>query len=277
MNELSKLNPKIEKDLRNYYKNMLSIDSKSNFIEIKLPVFLDDSTQCSLFISKKAEGKTVISSSLYYSLENSIYEKINTRKNILTEYLLNPKEFESLKTSLINIGINSNSTALEYDVKDLKNIYKEIILYVEITKSFYNNIYHLLINRLSKTHERYNIFYKNFSNIMISVKEKIKLSEYSENKISTSPIYINDFIIISAGKDLDGLAKLYIDTTRLINNNTKDKKGIIFIEGEHSDNTKMETLYNDFEKIGFKIKELKTNELLEKNIIENIESEMNVE
>lgn len=264
---LSIIKEKLEIEISNYYIGMLDIVDKENVLEINLPVFLDDSTRYSIFLSKNKSYYS-LSSNLYYYLEESISIKTKTKKNILKDYLKNPKEFKELKDALIDNGIKANKLNLEYIVNDPKYLLNELIIYSELTKSFYNSLYHQLIKRLVKNHESYNVFYKNFSNIIKKLSDSFDLHEYSEERVSTNPIYKNKNLIISAGKDkdIDGLAKLFVDIN--IIKNSEKIKGILFIEGEQKENSKIHNMYKEFEKMGFKIKELTvTNEdILEQEI-----------
>lgn len=264
---LSIIKEKLEIEISNYYIEMLDIVDKENVLEINLPVFLDDSTRYSIFLSKNKNYYS-FSSNLYYYLEESISIKTKTKKNILKDYLKNPKEFKELKDALIDNGIKANKLNLEYIVNDPKCLLNELIIYSELTKSFYNSLYHQLIKRLVKNHESYNVFYKNFSNIIKKLSDSFDLHEYSEERVSTNPIYKNKNFIISAGKDkdIDGLAKLFVDIN--IIKNSEKIKGILFIEGEQKESSKIHNMYKEFEKMGFKIKELTvTNEdVLEQEI-----------
>lgn len=271
---LSMLKKQLRNEILNYYTEMLEIVDKNNVLEVSLPVFLDDSTQCLIFLSKNKNGY-LLSSNLYYSLEESILTKVITKKSIIRDYLKNPKEFKELKDALIENGIKADKLNLEYVINDPKNLLRELIIYSELTKSFYNSLYHQLIKRLVKTHDSYNVFYKNFSNIISKISHSFDLAEYSEDRVSTNPIYKNESIIISAGKDkdIDGLAKLFVDINIL--RSSKKVKGILFIEGEQKENSKIHNMYKQFEKMGFKIKELNriNEDILEREIRNEVKND----
>lgn len=261
----------LEKEFINYYTDLMQIEFNGNSAEILLPVFLDDCTQLNIFLLFKTD-EIILSSNLLYALDQSIVEETKYGKNILKDFIINKKEYSELKSAFKKKGINTDSISLEY-IKKIDNnfeIFKEIIIYSELSKSFYNNLYHSLINRLSKPHEKHNIFYNNFNNIVTNVTKKVKLTRYEEKTISKNPIYTGENIILSASKDFDSLGLLYMDLLDIKEKSNKNK-ALIFIESEKAkDKDKLGATINRFRGSGFYIKEISENSMSDNEILEEI-------
>lgn len=269
----------LEKTFLNYYQELMHINFKGNTLEILLPTFLDDTAQINLYVTFKSE-EIVLSSNLIYSLEKSLYEKTQYDKNILKDFIMKKSEYIELKTALKKEGVNPDSLTLECIKKSNEelNIFESIIIYSELSKAFYNNLYHSLINRLSKPHEKHNIFYNNFNKIVKTVTEKVKLTKYEEKTVSTNPIYTGNNIILSASKDFDSLGLLYIDLLTIKEKAKKNQTTLVFVESEKTkDKIKLGAMINRFKGSGFEIKEIAKNKMSDIKILNEIEKRFNDE
>lgn len=279
--------------LNEFYSSYSSIKEKRNILEIKPPLFLDDFNQMTIFISKN-QTKINFYTNLMAELEVSLFEKLidkslkdnsekvfkesilskNIKKqNIIKNYLLNKKEFVELKNNLSNFGIDSNSISLEYTVKNNEKLVEELALYSELLKVFYNNIYHILIEKLSNTFEKNNIFFKNFNKIFEKINNEKMLKEYKKNKISTNPIFYDDKKVLTAAKDFEGLTKLYMDITRIKHNETTEMVGILYYEEPKVSLSKFKNALKDFEGLNLVVKQIQRSdeEYLEKIVIKDLE------
>lgn len=279
--------------LNEFYSSYSSIKEKRNILEIKPPLFLDDFNQMTIFISKN-QTKINFYTNLMAELEVSLFEKLidkslkdnsekvfkesilskNIKKqNIIKNYLLNKKEFVELKNNLSNFGIDSNSISLEYTVKNNEKLVEELALYSELLKVFYNNIYHVLIEKLSNTFEKNNIFFKNFNKIFEKINNEKMLKEYKKNKISTNPIFYDDKKVLTAAKDFEGLTKLYMDITRIKHNETTEMVGILYYEEPKVSLSKFKNALKDFEGLNLVVKQIQRSdeEYLEKIVIKDLE------
>lgn len=279
--------------LNEFYSSYSSIKEKRNILEIKPPLFLDDFNQMTIFISKN-QTKINFYTNLMAELEVSLFEKLidkslkdnsekafkesilskNIKKqNIIKNYLLNKKEFVELKNNLSNFGIDSNSISLEYTVKNNEKLVEELALYSELLKVFYNNIYHILIEKLSNTFEKNNIFFKNFNKIFEKINNEKMLKEYKKNKISTNPIFYDNKKVLTAAKDFEGLTKLYMDITRIKHNETTEMVGILYYEEPKVSLSKFKNALKDFEGLNLVVKQIQRSdeEYLEKIVIKDLE------
>ena len=279
--------------LNEFYSSYSSIKEKRNILEIKPPLFLDDFNQMTIFISKN-QTKINFYTNLMAELEVSLFEKLidkslkdnsekafkesilskNIKKqNIIKNYLLNKKEFVELKNNLSNFGIDSNSISLEYTVKNNEKLVEELALYSELLKVFYNNIYHILIEKLSNTFEKNNIFFKNFNKIFEKINNEKMLKEYKKNKISTNPIFYDNKKVLTAAKDFEGLTKLYMDITRIKHNETTEMVGILYYEEPKVSLSKFKNALKDFEGLNLVVKQIQQSdeEYLEKIVIKDLE------
>lgn len=279
--------------LNEFYSSYSSIKEKRNILEIKPPLFLDDFNQMTIFISKN-QTKINFYTNLMAELEVSLFEKLidkslkdnsekafkesilskNIKKqNIIKNYLLNKKEFVELKNNLSNFGIDSNSISLEYTVKNNEKLVEELALYSELLKVFYNNIYHILIEKLSNTFEKNNIFFKNFNKIFEKINNEKMLKEYKKNKISTNPIFYDNKKVLTAAKDFEGLTKLYMDITRIKHNETTEMVGILYYEEPKVSLRKFKNALKDFEGLNLVVKQIQRSdeEYLEKIVIKDLE------
>lgn len=279
--------------LNEFYSSYSSIKEKRNILEIKPPLFLDDFNQMTIFISKN-QTKINFYTNLMAELEVSLFEKLidkslkdnsekvfkesilskNIKKqNIIKNYLLNKKEFVELKNNLSNFGIDSNSISLEYTVKNNEKLVEELALYSELLKVFYNNVYHVLIEKLSNTFEKNNIFFKNFNKIFEKINNEKMLKEYKKNKISTNPIFYDDKKVLTAAKDFEGLTKLYMDITRIKHNETTEMVGILYYEEPKVSLSKFKNALKDFEGLNLVVKQIQRSdeEYLEKIVIKDLE------
>ncbi|MBM6876219.1 hypothetical protein, partial [Fusobacterium mortiferum] len=117
----------IKKQIINIFEDITDIEEHRSYLEISLPIFLDDSYRINLYLDKK---QNILYNNLYTVLENSICEKLGKQRDIVKEYLYNEKEFSEIKNTLLKFGINSNSLTLEYKL-DEEDIAKQILIYSE--------------------------------------------------------------------------------------------------------------------------------------------------
>ena len=278
--------------LNKFYSNCSSIEIKRNILEVKPPLFLDDFNQLTIFISRD-QTKINFYTNLMSELENSLLEKLVsnnfkgndvkiskedilnktiTKQNIIKNYLLNKKEHVELKKNLKKFGINSDSLSLDYTVKNNEKLIDELALYSELLKVYYNNMYHILIERLSNTFEKNNIFFKNFNKILEKINDKKLLKEYKKNKISTNPIFYDEKKVLTAAKDFEGLTKLYMDITRIKHNEISGMKGILYYEEPKVSLSKFKSALKDFENLNLIVKQIQQydEEYLEEIVIKDL-------
>ncbi|WP_298065325.1 hypothetical protein [uncultured Cetobacterium sp.] len=246
----------IDNELKSFYLELIEIKDTSSSKEIYLPIFLDDMVLFSLFLVKK-EDKIILSTNLLSELEYTFQEKISSKNDFRKKYIKNKEEFKEIKEALKQFKINVESDFLEYIIENIideKEIAKEIICYSERIKKYYNNIYHNLIERyLNKDKKEKNkFFYESFKEAMDKINEISNIQRY-KNTISNNPIYTNEQKIIAAAKDLDSLARLYIDIAEI--DDINEKKGLLYLDYKKGNEDKIEVLKNKFEKLNFLIKQ----------------------
>lgn len=288
-------------DLNKLYSENSAIEFKRNIIELTPPLFLDDFNQLTIFIIKK-EKQIEISTNLVKELEKSIIKKLTnkqeiisnyikenegkeiiidetfrkkienistTKSNLIKRYIANKNEFPELKKTLKDVGIDSDSHILKYYVKNESNLIKEIGFYSESIKVYYNNIYHIIIDKLANSTEKVNIFYKNFTKVFNRMTGT-DFKEYKTKKYSTSPIYYNQNNVFTIAKDVDGLAKLYLDIKKIKANELQMNNGILYFEEPKTSKSKFNDILEEFKELDLHIKKL---ERSDENYLENILSE----
>ena len=216
----------LKNEIIEIFKNATSIKTSEKNIEISLPLYLDNGAKINLFLYLE-KNNCVLYNNLYSTIEDSIFLKTKNKKDVVKEYLNNPKEFPEIKETLKKFGIDTSSLLLEFKIKNKKDISIEILMYAEFIKSYYNNLYNILIERLIKTRGKTNIYYNNFTKIVNTYKKNggFKSIE-TEETLSNAPFYENKEILITASKDEKNLPNIYIDLLELKN---KEKKGFVFL------------------------------------------------
>ncbi len=253
----------IKEEIINILQDITDIEEYKSYFEISLPIFLDDSYRISLYLDKK---QNIIYNNLYTVLENSICEKLGKQKDVVKDFLLNDKEFSEIKETLLNFGIDSKSLTLDYKIKD-ENIAREILIYSEMIKKYYNNLYNIILYRFESNKNKKHIYYNSFEKIIKEFKGKNKFEEVKYEGISGSPIYSNENITIAASKDFDTLAQFYIDLED-VGYAFKNKESFIFCNNYKINSTKSDFLKKKIEKKNINIVALgnikNENELKEK-------------
>lgn len=253
----------IKEEVMNILQDITNIEEHKSYFEISLPIFLDDSYRISLYLDKK---QNIIYNNLYTVLEKSICENLGKQKDVVKDFLLNDKEFSEIKETLLNFGIDSKSLTLEYKLKD-EDVAKQILIYSEMIKKYYNNLYNIILYRFETNKNKKHIYYDSFRKIIEEFKGKNKFKEVKYNGISDTPIYSNENITIAASKDFDTLAQFYIDLED-IGYAFKDKKSFIFCNNYKINSTKSNFLKKKMEKKNINIVALgnikSKNELKEK-------------
>lgn len=232
----------IKKQIINIFEDITDIEEHRSYLEISLPIFLDDSYRINLYLDKK---QNILYNNLYTVLENSICEKLGKQRDIVKEYLYNEKEFSEIKNTLLKFGINSNSLTLEYKL-DEEDIAKQILIYSEMVKKYYNNLYNIILYRLTSSKHKKHIYYNSFEKIIEEFKGKKSFKKINYEGISGTPIYSNESMTVAASKDFDALTQFYIDleeTTKFF----KGKKGIVFCNNYKENHKKTKVLKNKIE------------------------------
>lgn len=240
--KLDLTNKDIKKQIIDIFEDITDIEEHRSYLEISLPIFLDDSYRINLYLDKK---QNILYNNLYTVLENSICEKLGKQRDIVKEYLFDKKEFLEIKETLLKFGINSNSLTLEYKLNE-ENIAKQILIYSEMVKKYYNNLYNIILYRLTSSKHKKHIYYSSFEKIIEEFKGKRSFKKVEYEGISGSPIYSNESMTVAASKDFDALAQFYIDleeTTKFF----EGKKGILFCNNYKENHKKTKVLRNKIE------------------------------
>lgn len=263
----------LEIKLKEFYSNLIRVKVEKNYTELYLPIYLDDTVIFSLFISKNIKNEIVLSTNLLSELEYTLHKKREIKINIRKNYYQNNDEFSEIKKALIEEKIKVDSDILEYIVKDSdeKNLYKEIICYSEKVKSYYNNLYNILLYRYAKETKSNTkkTYYQQFKDVMKEINKNLKLDEHKKT-ISTYPIYTSNEKIITAAKDLDSLAKLYFDINLM---DKREKKGLLYLGEQKGNQVKIKEMEKEFERINFRI--ISSKEISKDKISKEIEEFVN--
>ena len=214
----------LKKQIINIFETVTTVEEYKSYFEISLPIYLDNSFRINLFLDK---NRNVLYNNLYTVLENSISKTLGKHKNIIKEFLENEKEFSEIKETLLDFGIDSQSLTLEYRIKDNEDEIEQILIYSEMIKKYYNNLYNIILYRLESNKNKKYIYYENFSKIITEFRGRNKFEKIEHNGVSNSPIYSNQNTVVAASKDFDALAQFYIDLEDL-GDLFKNKKGILF-------------------------------------------------
>lgn len=240
---ISLTNKDIKKQIMNIFEDIIDVEEYRNYFEISLPIFLDDSYRINLYLDKK---QNILYNNLYTVLENSICEKLGKQRDIVKEYICNEKEFPEIKETLLEFGINSNSLTLEYKL-DKEDIAKQILIYSEMVKKYYNNLYNVILYRFASSKNKKHIYYNSFEKIIKEFKGGRSFKKVDYEGISGSPIYSNESMTVAASKDFDALAQFYIDLEEATKY-FKGKKGILFCNNYKQNHKKTKVLKNKIEK-----------------------------
>lgn len=259
----------LKKEIMDILEDIITVEEHKNYLEISLPIFLDNSFRINLFLDKEHQ---ILYNNLYVTLENSICRKLKKEKNIIKDFLNNEKEFPEIRKTLIEFGIDSDSLTLDYKIKDKTNLAKEILTYSELIKKYYNNIYNIVLYRFGTNKEKKQIYYENFSKIIKEFKGKNKFEEIEYSGLSGTPIFSNKNITVAASKDFDTLTQFYIDLED-IGDVFKNKKGFIFCNNYKKNSAKANFLKKKIEKKKINIVtfvNIKTEKELRKEIENNL-------
>lgn len=263
----------LEKQLQEFYIKSVKLKKYNSYVELYLPIYLDDMVMFSLFIIKNKNNKIILSTNLLSELEYSLHKRIGRIKTTIKDkYHYNKNEFIEIKNALKEEKINIESDILEYIVQNEKELYKEVICYSEKVKIYYNNLYNILSERYlkEKRNKTSKTYYQQFKDVMKEVKKSIQLDTY-KNIISTNPIYLKDEKIITAARGLESLAKLYVDI-KLIDKK-KNSKGLLYLEETEESKKKIVEISKEFERINFKI--ISSKEVIKDKTLKEIEEFVN--
>ena len=170
----------LKKKIINIFEAVTTVEEYKSYFEISLPIFLDNSFRINLFLDK---NKNVLYNNLYTVLEKSISNTLGKHRNIIKEFLENEKEFSEIKETLLDFGINSRSLTLEYRIKDNEDEIEQILIYSEMIKKYYNNLYNIILYRLESNKNKKYIYYENFSKIITEFRSFNSTRKYNCSEV----------------------------------------------------------------------------------------------
>lgn len=269
---LEKSSNDIKQEIISILQEITTVEEYKSYFEISLPLFLDDSYRVSLYLDKK---RNILYNNLYIVLENSICEKLGKQKNIVKDFLNNDKEFLEIKQTLLQFGINYKNLTLDYKINLEEDITEQILIYSEMIKKYYNNLYNIILYRFESKKNKKHIYYESFDKIITEFKGLNKFEKIEYSGISGSPIYSNNNITVAASKDFEALTRFYVDLEDL-EDVFKDKKGILFCNNYNETNSKSIYLKKKIEKKSIKLVTFKEMED-EKKLKEEIENNLKID
>ncbi len=269
---LEKSSNDIKQEIISILQEITTVEEYKSYFEISLPLFLDDSYRVSLYLDKK---RNILYNNLYIVLENSICEKLGKQKNIVKDFLNNDKEFLEIKQTLLQFGINYKNLTLDYKINLEEDITEQILIYSEMIKKYYNNLYNIILYRFESKKNKKHIYYESFDKIITEFKGLNKFEKIEYTGISGSPIYSNNNITVAASKDFEALTRFYVDLEDL-EDVFKDKKGILFCNNYNETNSKSIYLKKKIEKKSIKLVTFKEMED-EKKLKEEIENNLKID
>lgn len=269
---LEKSSNDIKQEIISILQEITTVEEYKSYFEISLPLFLDDSYRVSLYLDKK---RNILYNNLYIVLENSICEKLGKQKNIIKDFLNNDKEFLEIKQTLLQFGINYKNLTLDYKINLEEDITEQILIYSEMIKKYYNNLYNIILYRFESKKNKKHIYYESFDKIITEFKGLNKFTKIEYTGLSGSPIYSNNNITVAASKDFEALTRFYVDLEDL-EDVFKDKKGILFCNNYNETNNKSIYLKKKIEKKSIKLVTFKEMED-EKKLKEEIENNLKID